>query len=834
MGKSPLSFPLTLIAILFLIVGALTLSLQQRQALKTSAIQGVTSELIQWKDFTYDGSFYMDSTGAGASRFNYGWGNIAVNPAGDNGKGSLFMSGHIYDNLVAEASIPTPVKIDPKGSLQDLPPSKILQQFKDVTSGQLAAMQKLYGSTYIGGLAVHKPSGFTSPQLFWTTRIYYNVSGHNPSAHGASSTNLSAPGTKGQWHVDGGHNMMAGFLSPVPQDFADQYLGGRSLLTGQSGVAGNVGSSWGPVAFAIKPWLGSGEYAAPDTNIPALPLVYYPINKPFGKFDGSSRISDMEWISTGSKHALAFVGTIGTGHYWYGGPTDGKYTDPCIQSKGQHNSEFETHLYLYSPDDLLKVAAGTVKPWEIKPYEDVNISSSLINYCAGSIGITYDPTKNRLFIMQMNGRYKDWEFAPVVHVFTLSGTPAPAAAAPAEIKNLTQSVADTEVTFVWQTTAAISLRLDFALADDFKKPLTVTSPEGTDHSIKLTDLVACTVYRYKLTSLSDSSKATEKGKFTTSGCIGKASVQDETSATLDAKQGGKLRFTNDAVVLDAPADFNTADTNFQIKRLDRTQVETATSKPEGLNALSSWYQIHALEDPSALKSSFNQPLSITLAYTIDDSVPADTIKAYRHDGTSWEALTDCTVNQEAKTITCTLDHFSLFGVFGGGSFTAPAPTPTPVIIAQNVSSGGDSGGGGGGGGGGGDEASSEPAPSRIYTYQAEKGILTGLVIKKDGKLTIAFFTKDTDRLAQAYKVDAGTYRLSFSAKDGLPKGTKIAIYLNNKAWKTVTLSRGDNKYREIIAGSLKSLRTGTISFRLVSPLPNQTLSLDWWRLTQVK
>jgi hypothetical protein len=72
-----------------------------------SVITGTrASNLVYKEDLTYLGCFRPPSlTNIYGRGFDYG-GPIVYNPAGDGGAGSLFIRGHVYDNLVTEISIP--------------------------------------------------------------------------------------------------------------------------------------------------------------------------------------------------------------------------------------------------------------------------------------------------------------------------------------------------------------------------------------------------------------------------------------------------------------------------------------------------------------------------------------------------------------------------------------------------------------------------------------------------------------------------------------------------------------------------------------------------------
>ncbi len=67
---------------------------------------------IHWSDFSYLGDFRLPEVQGQGSTFSYVGTDaadgavMAYNPYGDGGKGSLFVRGHVYDELVAEVGIP--------------------------------------------------------------------------------------------------------------------------------------------------------------------------------------------------------------------------------------------------------------------------------------------------------------------------------------------------------------------------------------------------------------------------------------------------------------------------------------------------------------------------------------------------------------------------------------------------------------------------------------------------------------------------------------------------------------------------------------------------------
>ena len=201
-----------------------------------------------------------------------------------------------------------------------------------------------------------------------------------------------------------------------------------------------------------------------------------------------------------------------------------------------------------------------------------------------------------------------------------------------------------------------------------------TSPRVTSHSVDISSLVSCTTYHFRVRS-TDGASNTATGSdntFTTTGCTGSADVLDEEISSITANTGGtvELDLGGNGLELTIPAGATDDNAVYQIKQLDSTSVLASIGTPDGvIIAGSNTFELKSLTGNSTAVTSFEEPITITLTYEDSDvsGVNESTLQIYRWNGTAWSALSDCVVDANANTITCTTSNFSLFGLFGGAS-----------------------------------------------------------------------------------------------------------------------------------------------------------------------
>jgi hypothetical protein len=236
------------------------------------------------------------------------------------------------------------------------------------------------------------------------------------------------------------------------------------------------------------------------------------------------------------------------------------------------------------------------------------------------------------------------------------------------------SSAPTGATITWTTNEASSSKIDYGLTDSYG-----TSTDETDtgtrvlsHSVVLSNLSSCTTYHYRVRSkdLATNEVVGSDATFTTTGCTGSGEVLDTTTEQITTLSGGTLTLDGGAsngLTLTIPPAFTGTDANFQAQQLNSNTVLAVIQTPTGYNSVGTFlYELKALTGISTTISTFNTPITLTLSYESSDITGIDpsTLKIYRWNGTTWNQLNSCSVNTEAKTVSCTTTQFSTFGLFG--------------------------------------------------------------------------------------------------------------------------------------------------------------------------
>ena len=425
-------------------------------------------ELLQPADFTYLGAFRLPDGSERPLTFEYG-GNAMTFRPGDPGEGlpsSLFISGHDrmpYGDLpdgsqVAEVSIPQPSLAR---EVENLPQAQFIQDFQDVTAGFYSTMEEIvrmgmqYLETQPGGPKIHLAWGqHFEPEPPTGTHAWFNP-------------DLSNPDLQGTWFI-GEQSFYAvnDYLLDIPQDWADSFVGGRSLATGRYRDGG--WSGMGPALFAYRPWLEDGTPPPSSTHLEEVTLLQYESSADNENIerclDGYQHPDDWAggaWLMTADgRTALLMAGTKSSGEkYWYGFTNPAGVEFPCVEEElvGQfpicrladgspcppedlvecagHNSfrgwwstSFAAQFILYDPNDLARVTLGELEPWQPQPYAVINIDQQLFfnpppwevpmlgegaqrRFRTGDVA--YDRENGYLYVLELFGEGAK----PVVHVW---------------------------------------------------------------------------------------------------------------------------------------------------------------------------------------------------------------------------------------------------------------------------------------------------------------------------------------------------------------------------------------------------------------------------------
>lgn len=357
------------------------------------------TRLLQAGSLTYVGAFRVPTSPWKEAKLgrHFGYGGTA--PA--VGHGGLYLVGHDHKQLTAQITIPEP-KIAP---VAELPRATFLQPFTDATGGKRWQVE---GTSKIGGHLVY------GDKLLTTVYEYYDADGSTKVSHCVSSLDLT--GANGLFRLAAPQaGYVAGYMTSVPKTWRDRL--GVSVLTGQNGGIPIIGrTSAGPAAFGFDP-----EQLGAVDPVPTVPCLYYSIvstSTPDRSLPG--------WLTTDWANGCAFigdtvlfVGTRGTGPYWYGEPGAGPNgtTDPCRTGKGPHAPPYRTTVWLYDAHDFAAVVRGDMKPWHLRPYERFELPIG--GDCASIGGCAYDAATGRLYVSQLGGERLGYDPFPVIHVYEI-------------------------------------------------------------------------------------------------------------------------------------------------------------------------------------------------------------------------------------------------------------------------------------------------------------------------------------------------------------------------------------------------------------------------------
>jgi hypothetical protein len=419
-------------------------SLLSGEASASTAVFPTESGLLAPSDISYLGAFVfpVDTTG---SSWNYRRGGLAYYPAGDPNNidgdtdfpGSLYATGHTYDKLAAEISIPMPVI---SKNFSDLPVARTLQNFQAIEPQNTNQSNYLtIGLTYLSH----------NNKIYSTFYYWYNVSFTKEVTHGAFDPDFS--NIYGGWWVgdrnDHDHphfDAYAKFLGVIPEQWVKKNTPGKYLASG--GERGGS-SPDGPGLVAIRAWDTSPDIIpAADAELEQTTLLQY-------KNDGQATMNGwiqndyfngLAWVTAGTKSALLFSGVKAFGEYYYGyrdGATTSElgYNIPVSHnldggSKGGQARSYRAMIIFYKPDDLARVAksqAGLLssgaqdymETWEPQPYAALDIDKYLIQVNPNNPdgrsrleAMTYDRARGLLYITEQGA---DGNLADAIHVFRI-------------------------------------------------------------------------------------------------------------------------------------------------------------------------------------------------------------------------------------------------------------------------------------------------------------------------------------------------------------------------------------------------------------------------------
>ncbi len=255
------------------------------------------------------------------------------------------------------------------------------------------------------------------------------------------------------------------------------------------------------------------------------------------------------------------------------------------------------------------------------------------------------------------------------------------------ISGISVSPESNEATILWSTDELASSIVEYGPSTSYTASTTEqnTTPRVLSHEVTLTGLESCVTYHYRVRSLDASGNEVvgNDNRFTTKGCTGAALVTAQNASSVSTSTGGTVELVSAGrgIGITVPASFSTTSAHFQIKKVDNSAVLATTQVPTGKEGVGIYtYELHAVTDDFILIEEFDEPITLTVSYGEDDveGIIEPTLKIYRWHAGEWSALPDCSVDVSLKTVTCSTDHFSTFGLFG---------EPEPVTEVSSTRSG---------------------------------------------------------------------------------------------------------------------------------------------------
>ena len=407
----------------------------------TSAIGGRPAERLWPADFTYEGAFRLPE------EFNWGALGLSFYSSGDSGAGSLLVTGFELVSgpgdraYYGEVNIPAPTE---EANWEDLTQATLLTDLTAFDGGLVSTVYPDF--IYNSDLEfVPRRGSQTSDKLYGAANLWY--------AEGALGidtfptiwfANLDGTGAQGMFHVgptgvDPYHGRkMGAYLFSVPEWYADDYLGGRTLVTGRArgtpleGLeeVTTDGGSQGPTLFAFH----ALESDSATGDLDALPVLYYRVSFPgcAGPNVGSPANCDYpnytmcdDWtggafVDNGSQRAIMLLGYVGSpGNNCYDEPPVDCH-DPCSDDHGYHCNPYERQVIFYDVHELGYSALEQQNPWVVVPYTIWRPTEFYLSgeTCWNAGGVAFDGSSGRLFMVE-RGLGEGGLNAAVVHVWSL-------------------------------------------------------------------------------------------------------------------------------------------------------------------------------------------------------------------------------------------------------------------------------------------------------------------------------------------------------------------------------------------------------------------------------
>jgi hypothetical protein len=377
--------------------------------------------LLHLSDFQFQGAFRLPAANYGNSTLDYSEGPLEYNPINK----SVFIVGHTYQQAIAEFRVPALVRSSVLSELHMA--GEPLQVFSSV-------MDRVAGGNpenidRIGGMRlVQRPGG---AQLIVNAYEYYDA----PNDNHDTTFVVRDAGDLSNSQVDGFYRFpgvahASGWISPVPS--AWQSALGGSMITGNSSGMPIIGRlSVGPSAFVFNPLDLTDASPVPDP-VPTTTLLDFNLAHPLNSdLSNSSRTNDI-WTHL-SRAVYGFIAP-GTRTYVTLGQSGGHASGVCYKCTQNNGNlcggycapdaeDYYLYYWLWDVNDLLKVKAGQMNAYDVRPYEYGEFPAVFNTSSLG--GGSFDPDSGMLYLtlQRADDEQGDYDNPPVVAAYIFASDP---------------------------------------------------------------------------------------------------------------------------------------------------------------------------------------------------------------------------------------------------------------------------------------------------------------------------------------------------------------------------------------------------------------------------
>jgi len=432
---------------------------------------GLSSEkaVLTAADFSYMGAMRLPTESVDLS-FSYG----AMTARKVNGRLHFFLAQSITTNFT-----PTPHAVvevadtgDYRTNYLDAPRAPIVQNWGDIYQGKRLSWDSSGGVINLNSSQAMVTSLlYRDGRLYWSYYDGYNVAGRRDWHLGFTALNggPSSMQAYGPWRTIDGVHKLGHYCVALP----DGSLGLSASLS-----SGNVQSSWGPIlkggvsypTETTRAGVGSPDLAAPHTYVehgyPTGDLnddgtlvsgrtlksmaregdyVWHSISSSSGQANASRNYLDpvknggrgswtdidyfngLIYLNLPNKHGVLFVGSMGTGHTWYGRPDDcghGFSSASLTSGTGPNASSFRSWWGVYDPAKMAAVAAGQRNP-TFPPDVQFDPSRAIAPLKLGAGrsfgGMHFDSETSMLYVLSREAEQVGLMYIPLIHVFRVVG-----------------------------------------------------------------------------------------------------------------------------------------------------------------------------------------------------------------------------------------------------------------------------------------------------------------------------------------------------------------------------------------------------------------------------